>query len=159
VLRNLIAVTAIDYGRTGPDYQYGFGALNVAAMTDMINASKKNNIIVEDKVKRGKLVRYNLTLANGRKLVRICLAWIDPPGKNLVNDLDLRVISPSGKTYYPWTLNGNQPSKSAVPGDNKIDNIEVIYLYNPQGGEGWKIEVIADTIGKKKKQKYVLSLW
>jgi hypothetical protein len=59
----------------------------------------------------------------------------------LVNDLDLRVISPNGNTNFPWVLNPdltNQTvasrSTAATTGDNIRDNVEQVYLANPTNG-------------------------
>jgi len=46
----------------------------------------------------------------------------------LVNDLDLRIISPTGTTNYPFTLDYNNPGNNAVAGDNILDNVEQIII-------------------------------
>jgi hypothetical protein len=52
----------------------------------------------------------------------------------LVNDLDLRVITPSGSTNSPWVLNRNTPTNAATTGDNIVDNVEQISIPNPTTG-------------------------
>jgi hypothetical protein len=52
----------------------------------------------------------------------------------LVNDLDLRVISPSGTTNFPWILNPNLPANAATTGDNNLDNVEQVSIPNPTTG-------------------------
>ena len=66
------------------------------------------------------------------------LCWTDPPGGStsandsrtpvLINDLDLRIISPDGVTNYPFILDYNNPSANATNGDNIVDNIEQIII-------------------------------
>ena len=51
----------------------------------------------------------------------------------LVNDLDMRIINTS-QTYMPWTLDVENPSAAAVPGDNVLDNVEQILIPTPQAG-------------------------
>ena len=62
----------------------------------------------------------------------------------LMNDLDLRVISPNGQTtHFPWVLNPTDdttdplyhPLKKAVTGDNTRDNIEQVVIPTPVAGE------------------------
>jgi hypothetical protein len=67
--------------------------------------------------------------------LNVGLVWTDYPGtigaaKALVNDLDLYVVAPDGKTY---TL------------DDHLNNVEVIRLYNAPAGE-YKVIVKANTI-------------
>ena len=62
------------------------------------------------------------------------LVWTDYPGSagvypNLVNDLDLVVVSPSGKTYY----GNSQPGQSGgVP--DRVNNVERIVIPQPEVG-------------------------
>jgi hypothetical protein len=52
----------------------------------------------------------------------------------LVNDLDLRVVTPSGTTNLPWVLNRNAPTNAATTGDNNVDNVEQVSIPNPTNG-------------------------
>jgi len=52
----------------------------------------------------------------------------------LVNDLDLRVLSPTGATNYPYVLNRASPTNAATKADNTVDNVEQVYLSNPTNG-------------------------
>lgn len=76
----------------------------------------------------------------------VTIAWSDYPGTPpdpvvnptnlmLVNDLDLRLISSSGITNYPWVLDPTNPSAPATQGDNFRDNVENVYVENPEAGE------------------------
>lgn len=48
----------------------------------------------------------------------------------LINDLDLRVTSPSGTTNFPWVLNPATPTNAATSGDNVRDNVEQVLITN-----------------------------
>ena len=52
----------------------------------------------------------------------------------LVNDLDLRIISPNGSTNFPWVLNPNLPANAATNGDNNVDNVEQVSVPSPTNG-------------------------
>lgn len=79
--------------------------------------------------------------------LRVTICWTDPPGPEqpyqldptnlvLVNDLDLRVISPDGSvTNKPWVLNPTNPAAAATTGDNIRDNVEQVLIPNPT--DGW----------------------
>jgi hypothetical protein len=74
--------------------------------------------------------------------MRIVLAYTDYPGKQLVNNLNLIVRTPSGKR-----LIGNQLT-GAMGGMLKLDssnNVEVIQVDKPASGE-WTIEVVASNV-------------
>jgi len=78
--------------------------------------------------------------------LRVTLCWSDPPGQLpsqyqldptnlvLVNDLDLRVIAPSGATNFPWVLNPSNPTNAATTGDNIRDNVEQVHIENTTTG-------------------------
>ena len=161
---NIIAITATDRNPRGPDYKYGFGVLNVEKAAELIEANKENAIVIESAVTRKERThQYTLSLFGKPASRNVCLAWTDPPGRadatwTLVNDLDIRVIDPNGKVYYPWTLDGDRPSKSAVQGINDVDNIELVWLKKAKEGE-WTVEVTATYFGKGTRQKYALSVW
>ena len=79
------------------------------------------------------------------------LAWTDPPGnpaaeKALVNDLDLRLISPDGTEFTPWVLAGMaDPTRPAVRngGNDSINNVEQVSVLSPKPGD-WQVVVKAD---------------
>lgn len=52
----------------------------------------------------------------------------------LVNDLDLRVVSPSGVTNFPWVLNPASVTNAATTSDNVRDNVERVDIPNPTSG-------------------------
>lgn len=61
---------------------------------------------------------------------------VDPTNLTLINDLDLRVIDPSGSTTnYPWILDPSSPTNAATTGDNFRDNVEQVYIASPTSGE------------------------
>lgn len=72
----------------------------------------------------------------------LTLAWTDYPGSagvypNLVNDLDLVVTSPSGKTFYGNSL----PGQSGGSAD-RVNNVERIVIPQPEAGR-YRIRVRA----------------
>ena len=61
--------------------------------------------------------------------LKVTLAWDDVPGANLINDLDLKLLSPSGQTFYPWTLDPNTPVREAWRNESDhLNNVEQVYV-------------------------------
>jgi hypothetical protein len=76
--------------------------------------------------------------------VRVVLNWADPAlpflggddiaAKALVNNLDLRVVDPSGNTWNPWTLDKNNADANATRAVNSVDNVEMVEIPNAAPG-------------------------
>lgn len=134
-----------------PDYRYGWGMVDARAAGDLLTQRAPNSLFQRVELKEGDSREEKpITWADASKGLRVSLAWIDEPNDKpvfttlndptpvLVRDIDMRLISPSGMIYYPWTLSmGAIPpsdavacSHSTVSGStcarNKVDNIERI---------------------------------
>jgi PKD repeat protein len=93
--------------------------------------------------------------ALGGEPLKVTIAWTDVPGSPvtasldpsdamLVNDLDLRVTQ-STNIYFPWKLDGANPSAAATRADeNNVDNVEVVLIENPVAGLEYTIVVDHD---------------
>ena len=141
-LKILLAHTAIDLGNMGPDYQFGYGSIRAV---NAINFMRTGNFF-EDEISQGGVATFKVNATFAQPL-KVTIAWDDYPATAnaqvaLINDLDVRAISPSQQVFYPWTLNPLNPSAPAVRTvRNSRDNIEQIFIDNPTTGE-WTIEVI-----------------
>ena len=158
-LKALIANTADEAGNLGPDYKYGFGNLNaIAAVTAMEN----NWHHFASLAKGGAAQTKTIDVPAGVKELRVMLCWNDPVANKeyalgecpLVNDLDLTLVG-NGTTYYPYTLDPNNPNTLAVATKkNEVDNIEQVVVKNPVAGT-YTINV-AGAVNQEAKQDYVL---
>ncbi|MFH1417256.1 MAG: S8 family serine peptidase, partial [Planctomycetota bacterium] len=141
-LKTWLAHTAVDRGNTGPDYQFGYGSVRIKAAIDFM----RTGLFFEDQLTQSNTVTRTVTVSPGDPELRITLAWDDVPGTpnvnpSLVNDLDLRVYSPSVVRHYPWTLNPGSPSSAAVrTQEDHLNNIEQVLVNSPEAGT-WTIEV------------------
>jgi hypothetical protein len=162
-LKGLAIHTADEAGTNpGPDYQFGWGVLNVKKGADVITAAVPSNngptsahMLVEFNLVQG--TPYTTTvIASGKGQLQATICWTDVKGtvetanllnnrtKKLVNDLDIRITKGSGaslKTYLPWTLDYNNPAAAAVPGDNVVDNVERIDIDSTIPGQTYVITV------------------
>jgi Subtilase family len=147
-LKGIVIHTADQLGtNVGPSYTYGWGLLDAVAAANLITnnyASKSLAFIKEVRLVSGDYIQFPVVLTNNKPF-KATIVWTDPPGTPtapalnptnhmLVNDLDLRVISPSGTTNFPWILNPNLPAKAATNGDNNLDNVEQVSIPNPTNG-------------------------
>lgn len=95
---------------------------------------------------------WKLHVPAGQPMLRVTMTYADPPGttsstQHRINDLDLRVVSPSGTVY--WGNNGLLEGNFSTPGGNPNtkDTVENIFIQNPSSGT-WTVEVIAREINQ-----------
>lgn len=144
-VKGLIIHTADSLDSPGPDYRNGWGLMNAKAAADHISFHAANpgaQAIVEDHIDTSRpLVEYPVEW-DGVSALRATIVWTDPPGpartglnntnRVLVNDLDLRITAPDGTTtYFPYTLDPENPAQPATTGDNIRDNVEQVLVDAP----------------------------
>ena len=147
-LKGLAIVTADEAGpAAGPDYRFGWGLMNTRAAALLMQSNYASQALAHIKEVRllsGDIIEFPVVATNNRPL-RVRAVWTDPPGTApapaldpaaamLVNDLDLRVVSPAGATNYPWVLNPAAPANAATTGDNTRDNVEGVDIATPANG-------------------------
>ncbi len=160
-LKGLLIHTADDLGEPGPDYKYGWGLLNAQRAVDMIrdgHSSPAKKRITEGTMTRfGSAQNHSFTWDGGSPL-RVTLSWTDPAGlatttndlrsARLRHNLNLRLISPSGVSYFPYVMpfvgTWTQASMDmpATTGINNTDNVEQVYLSTPIENGIWTVEVV-----------------
>lgn len=152
MMKALLVNSANETGEDlGPDYQFGYGLVDaLEAAKTIINSEDgyySNDLLLNE----GDV--YTLSIkAKGNQPIKATIAWLDPPGTPLpqlvlndrtpmlVNDLDLR-ITKGNDVYFPWKLDPENPSAAATQDDNKVDNLEQVYIVNPVAGETYNLTV------------------
>lgn len=148
ILKTLLIAGANDLGPAGPDYTYGFGLADAKASVDLIIANNATG----SRIRTGTILNRQdvdipVVLPATPKF-RVVLGWFDPEvllvpansnddplaDKTLVNDLDVRVIDPTGATVFPYVLNGKTPSALATKAANHTDTTEEIEIANAVAG-------------------------
>lgn len=146
-LKVLLAQSAVDLGNAGPDYRFGYGSIRADAAIDLL----RTGAVVERELGQDFVDYYSVTLAPGAPALVFTAAWDDAPGTPnvipaLVNDLDIRVYSPDGTRYYPWTLTPSSPNTLAQRDtEDHLNNIEQVRVDAAMPGE-WTIEVHGTSI-------------
>ena len=150
-LKALLIDTADDVGRPGPDYQYGWGYINVKAAADVILAHKASVAspkLIEGTITNAAKTKTHIFTWDGASPIRATLCWTDPAGAvqntadsrvaNLVHNLDLKITAPDGTTTIlpyvmpfvgKWTT--ASMSENATTGVNNVDNVEQVYIATP----------------------------
>jgi hypothetical protein len=146
-LKALLINAAEDLGNPGPDYIYGFGLLQTQAAVDAILTDGDSSSIDSGQLGTGQVHTYGMVVTNGTPYLKSTLAWMDEPapystgGLKLINDLDLRLISPTGQIHYPYSLNVNDPVADATATTrNTRDTVEQVVVADPEVG-AWTVEV------------------
>jgi len=143
VLKAVMINGAEDLGLAGPDYSFGFGLINARAAADAIrDDAGTGSRIRKASVTTGATQEFRVTFAPGVKS-RVTLNWLDPEGAfnapdsqpKVVNDLDLKLIDPSGTEVLPFVLDPSSPTTPATRGVNFRDTVEMVEIAAPLSGE------------------------
>lgn len=134
IAKGILANTAKDLGRKGPDYEYGFGLINGLEAVKVIDTMNTENTKVQDDVIfEGETKEYTLTL-NEQTKFKSTLCWIDNGNTLLSSDLDLTVVDEEGNVKYSYTLNPDKPEELAKQDKlNTVDNVEQLETTLPKG--------------------------
>jgi hypothetical protein len=145
--------TAVQYPFEGADHDMtrvhqGWGVPNVKRLYDLrddISFVDETDILYN-----GGVADYNAFVEAGTESLKVTMTYADPAGNpaatvHRINDLSLRVTSPSGTVY--WGNFGLDVGNWSAPGgeENNLDTVENVFVENPEGGL-WLIEVIATEI-------------
>jgi len=150
-IRAILYQTAEDLGNTGPDYEFGYGRIDIQRAIDLIREDNgENQKIIEDGLSHSQVDNYYLAVQEGEPELKVTIVWDDKEatsgaGIKLINNLDLELISPSQTIYYPWVLDWNNPSNPATTGIDSRNNMEQVVINSPETGL-WTIRVTGTII-------------
>lgn len=128
----------------------GWGLPDVAYLYDM----RDKISFVDETELLGNLesVEFSAYVDPNEPALRVTLVYADPPGvpsssQHRINDLTLKVTSPSATEY--WGNNGLLEGNWSVAGGSAdtIDTVENVFIQNPEPGI-WTVEVIASEINE-----------
>lgn len=108
-----------------PNDGYGWGRLN---LRQSLAPMPPVSFYVRDDgaVASGGNVRYRFHLPGSTVFLRVTLSWNDPPGVNLVNNLNLRMTAPDGRVFV-----GNRWGAAGTPNAPFSDPLPAVAPANP----------------------------
>jgi hypothetical protein len=156
MVKALLVNTSTDLGQPGPDYQYGWGLMDLLSAVNTLNAS--TILLNENELSTHMDMAYTVQVSPDMPELKVTVAWSDragssSAGKALVNDIDLEISDPEGVVYEPWVLDPENPAYPAGTGVNSVDNVEQVLVSLPQQGQ-WIVRVKGTQI--QKSQEYAI---
>ena len=135
LIKAVLMNTAYDLGNPGPDFIYGYGRIDGLAAVRTLEA--KNYLL--DSIGNADTFKLPFTITSPLIHPKVMLNWTDVPStvvssRMLINDLDLKIITPAGDTLLPWVLNPLNQSANAVHGIDSINVEEQITADTFQSG-------------------------
>lgn len=167
-LKGIILHTALDMAAVGPDYQTGWGLLDMEKAAKVILNVGASNLISEGTLANSAIDKRSF-VASGKGDLVATISWTDPESTvypittenlnnrkpKLVNDLDIKITDGSGK-FLPFILDPAAPEKIAETGDNIRDNIEKIIIKGAVPGKSYELSISHKGTLKNDKQDFSL---
>ena len=143
LMKTWLIHTARDLGNDGPDYIYGYGQVDAVSLIDLVQSPPN---YTTDSISHGGTDTYSYQVPSATGELKVTLAWDDAAaapfaGNAVVNNLNLKLVSPGGSTHYPFSLDpGNPHLPATASGPNPRDNQEQVIVSDPAAGT-WTIRV------------------
>jgi hypothetical protein len=103
-----------------------------------------------DGICTGETHTYNITISTSTQPLKITLVFNDPPPANIhialpvVNNLDLKVMSPDGSRTYLGNVFTGGVSTTGGSADH-LNNVEMVLVPNPSPGT-WSIQIMGTAV-------------
>lgn len=138
MIKAMFIATADDIGRTGIDFDFGYGNINLFQAFKDVRAEHFSS----QSLAPGQSKNVAITIPDNVREIRIATSWIDPPAsvnatKALVNDVDT-YLDYQGEQLKPWVLS-HFPHADSLTALSKrkadhLNNVELITIANPIAG-------------------------
>ncbi len=137
LIKNVICNAADDAGNAGPDYIYGFGRINGDRAAQILEDNHYYTVTLD----QDEVINRTFSIPAGTAAVDVMIMWSDQASApyetvDLVNDLDMTIVTPLGDTLKPWVLDCTPGGVSApaTTGIDRFNNYEQITLNDPAEG-------------------------
>ncbi len=167
LVKAMLVHSSRDFGQDGPDFIYGYGAVDTKALIDLERAGNNTlgGVALQrwgtDSVATGQTDSFTITVPAGTGELKATVAWDDFAAAAFaalapVNNLNLELVSPAAVIHRPWVLSNASPHLPATTGVNNLDNQEQVRVLNPQAGV-WTVRVIGTAVPSGSPQAYGLT--
>ena len=157
LMKAILCNGAMDGGAAGPDFYYGFGWMNLLRSVDMIEGKR---YVTGTSTNTG-VTTHTITVPANTAQLKVLLYWNDLPAsiistKNLVNDLDLEVVDPSGTVVLPRILDTTIAAlgDAAKEGADRVNNLEQVVINNPVTGT-YTLRIKGTTVTNAQQEYFV----
>ena len=157
LMKALMCNGAADLGNRGPDFQYGFGWMNLSRSVEMLEKEQYKI----GSITNGATQNHTITVPANTAQLKVMLYWTDPPAsllssRSLVNDLDLSVTNPASVATLPKKLDTSATGilNVATTGADHINNMEQVVIDHPAAGS-YTVNVAA-AVAENPSQEYFL---
>lgn len=120
----------------GPDWATGYGLVDAARATSLVASASGADADrwTERTIGENEIHTYTIAVSGDAGPLRATLAWDDPAGstapnptvEQLVHDLDLVLVSPSGVAYGPWILTPPPLGDDPLAGIDPITTADIV---------------------------------
>jgi hypothetical protein len=96
----------------------------------------------------GETVNFSVTIDSAAEPLKVTLVWTEPPGaagalNPVINNLDLRVVSPTGTVFRGNVFGGGQSVAGGAA--DTLNNVEQVLINAPAVG-AWTLQVVAPAV-------------
>ncbi|MCB0497331.1 MAG: S8 family peptidase [Cyclobacteriaceae bacterium] len=150
LVKSLLIAGANEADTPGIDFRTGYGSLNLNRSLSIIDSAS----FYEATIHSDEILTKTISVPSQTSEIKVVVSWIDPSANPedataLVNDLDLKVKSPSNTTWLPWVLDASPDSNSlsSLPTRNEdhLNNVELVSIENPDAGD-YTVSIKANTL-------------
>jgi hypothetical protein len=150
LVRSVLMASAQDVGRPGPDYDAGWGNIQLEKALQII----ENNQYTAKTLTLTNPQNTTITIPANATNLRVAISWVDPPSNvndniTLLQDLDILVKAPNGETFLPWVLSieadSSRLSQAATRGKDHINVAELVSLEDVPAGN-YQIQVTSNAL-------------
>ncbi|MEQ8908502.1 MAG: S8 family serine peptidase [Vicingaceae bacterium] len=152
--------TARDIGNPGPDFFFGWGRVNAHRAMSLL----EDNRYLNSTISQGGNNSHTFSINQNLEELRVMVYWTDYEGSTvasraLVNDLDMRLVTPNADTIRPWVLNSTPNaallSAPATRGVDNLNNVEQVTIDTVPTGT-YEVLINGTTIPQGPQSYYVL---
>ncbi|MCX7746417.1 MAG: S8 family serine peptidase [Clostridia bacterium] len=145
LIKALLINGAGDMGYGIPSREAGWGKTNLYQSSINLHSQQRFFDDESSEIAEGQTKTYSLNVSSSSMPLKLTLVWTDLPApadaaKALINNLDLKVTSPSGTVY-----NGNDFTAPYNSEADSVNNVESVIIPNPETG-AYTVEVKGTSI-------------
>lgn len=138
LVKAILIATADDIGRLGPDFETGYGSMNLAAAIQTLEEGHHLQL----ELSPNSTNTFDITVPSDVAEMQLVMVWTDPPAavnaeEALVHDLDMELSFGADK-WYPWVLSSfphrDSLEKAPTRRPDHLNTAEFISISQPSSG-------------------------